>query len=134
MYPRTEYEMTQADLDTILDTCKPVPYMVFGGRAPRSPQENANAAWAALGQKMGFDHMTVRPIDGKSQRFFSAVPSETESARKDRLEREGREKRQQEITRIRDEIAEREKQLAEKIAEEDAARERQDNSQFGVGA
>ena len=38
MYPRTNYEMTQEDLDRILDACNPVPYM------PRSAQENANAA------------------------------------------------------------------------------------------
>jgi hypothetical protein len=68
---RKEYEMTQAQLDAILNACKPVPYMVFGGMEPRSPQENANDAWAALGKEMGFDHMTVRP-NGKGDRFFSA--------------------------------------------------------------
>ena len=72
---RKEYEMTQADLDKILDACKPVPYMVFGGRPPRSPQENANDAWAELGRRMGFNHMTVRGVDGKGNRFFSAVPN-----------------------------------------------------------
>jgi hypothetical protein len=68
---RKEYEMTQAQLDAILNACKPVPYMVFGGHEPRSPQENANDAWAALGKELGFDHMTVRP-NGKGDRFFSA--------------------------------------------------------------
>jgi hypothetical protein len=68
---RKEYEMTQAQLDAILDACKPVPYMVFGGMEPRSPQESANAAWAALGEELGFDHMTVRP-NGKGDRFFTA--------------------------------------------------------------
>ena len=71
---RKEYEMTQADLDKILDACKPVPYMVFGGIPPRSPQENANDAWAELGQRMGFDHMTVQPT-GRGDRFFFAVPN-----------------------------------------------------------
>jgi hypothetical protein len=68
---RKEYEMTQAQLDAILNACKPVPYMVFGGMEPRSPQENANDAWAALGKELGFDHMTVRP-NGKGDRFFTA--------------------------------------------------------------
>ncbi len=68
---RTEYEMTQVQLDKILEACKPVPYMVFGGMAPRSQQENANDAWAALGAELGFDHMTVRP-NGKGDRFFTA--------------------------------------------------------------
>ena len=70
-----EYEMSQKDLDELLDACKPVPYMIIGGVAPRSPQENANAAWKKLGEKMGFDHMTVRPSN-KGKRFFTAVPKE----------------------------------------------------------
>ena len=70
-----EYEMTQADLDKILDACKPVRYMVVGGVMPSTPQENANAAWAELGSRMGFDHMSVKPVSGKGDRFFTAVPS-----------------------------------------------------------
>ena len=88
MYPRTNYEMTQADLDALLDACKPVPYMVIGGRAPASPQENANRAWARLGEKMGFDPMSVQPVSGQSNRFFTAVPNETETQRIERLARE----------------------------------------------
>jgi len=73
MMERKEYEMTQTDLDTILIACTPVPYMVIGGIAPTSPQENANDAWAELGRRMGFDHMTAQPT-GHGDRFFSAVP------------------------------------------------------------
>ena len=72
---RKEFEMTQDDLDKILDACKPVPYMVFGGIPPRSPQENANNAWLQLGAKMGFHHMTVQP-NGKGDRFFTAEPTQ----------------------------------------------------------
>ena len=68
---RKEFEMTEAQLETLLDACKPVPYMVFGGRPPRSPQENANDAWCRLGRDMGFDGMSVRP-SSKGQRFFTA--------------------------------------------------------------
>jgi hypothetical protein len=71
-----EYEMTQEDLDRLLDACKPVPYMVIGGRPPRSPEQNANAAWDALGRKMGFVGHTARPIPGKGDRFFTAEPVE----------------------------------------------------------
>lgn len=71
-----EFEMTEDDLKAILEACKPVPYMVFGGRPPRSPQENANDAWERLGTKMGFKHMTVRP-SSKGQRFFTAEPVTT---------------------------------------------------------
>jgi len=99
IYPRVTYEMTQEDLDRILDACKPVPYMVIGGHAPSSPQDNANAAWSALGRKMGFDYMTVQP-DGRSSRSFTAIPSETEQQRKERIEREKEVVRLAEIARL----------------------------------
>ena len=70
---RKEFEMSQEQLDAIMDACKPVRYMIIGGVHPRSPQENANSAWAALGKELGFKHMTVRP-SGKGDRFFSAEP------------------------------------------------------------
>lgn len=73
---RREYEMTDTQLDRLLDACRPVPYMVFGGRPPSSPQENANAAWATLGRELSFKPTTVRPIPGKDQRFFTALPLE----------------------------------------------------------
>lgn len=76
MYPRTNYEMTEADLAEILDACQPVPYMVIGNSFPSSPQENANRAWGRLGDKMGFDAMTPprerRRSLGCNPRFWSA--------------------------------------------------------------
>ena len=86
MNPRVDYEMTQEDLDTILDACKPVPCMMIGGSTPSNPQDNANRAWERLGRKMGFESTTVRPSK-KGQRFFSAVPSETEVQKQERLRR-----------------------------------------------
>lgn len=79
MYPRTEYEMTEADLEKILDACKPTPAMWGSGGATmfNTPEENANRAWAELGERMGFDYDTVKPT-GNGDRFFTAVPSETE--------------------------------------------------------
>lgn len=111
MYPRAEYEMTEADLETILNACKSVPLMMVGRYAPSSPQENANRAWAALGEKMGFDSMSVRPVDGKGNRFFTAIPSETEVQRAERVARQAEEKRLQEIDRLSSEIAERQIKL-----------------------
>jgi len=104
MYPRTNYEMTEVDLEAILDACKPVVAIMVGGYAPSSQQENANNAWAALGRKMGFDHMTVQPINGKGNRFFSAVPNETVEARKEREAREAKDAKMREISRISGEI------------------------------
>ena len=115
MYPRTNYEMTQADLDKILDACKPTPVMFLGGGTPigGSPQENANAAWSALGKKMGFDHMSVQPIAGKGNLFFSAVPSENETQRAERIAREDEEKKRAEVKRLEGMVAEAQAKLAE---------------------
>lgn len=111
MYPRTNYEMTEADEKALLEACKPVSYMVMGGYAPRSQQENANDAWADLGRRMGFDHMSVQPVSGKGTRFFSAVPNENEVDRKARETREAEARRQQEIATLNAEIAERQQRL-----------------------
>jgi len=111
MYPRTNYEMTEEDLKTMLDACKPTPVMKIGSYAGSSPQENANRAWATLGKKMGFDSDTVQPITGKGSRFFSAVPSETEAQKGTRLKREAEEKRLSEIKKLEGEIADRQAKL-----------------------
>lgn len=104
MYPRTNYEMTEEDLKVLLAACKPVPVMMIGGHSMGSTQENANLAWAALGKKMGFVSDTVRPIEGKGHRFFSAVPSETEEQRTARVAREKEDMRQKEIASLKSEI------------------------------
>ena len=70
---RREFEMTRGQLDKILEACKPVPLIALQCGMPKSPQENANDAWEALGKEMGFDYMTVVP--GKSDRFFTAEPT-----------------------------------------------------------
>lgn len=71
---RKEFEITEEQLAKILDACKPTPVMYLSGGMPMggTPQENANAAWCALGQELGFDGMSVRPIPGKGNRFFTA--------------------------------------------------------------
>lgn len=73
---RREYEMTEAQLAKLLEACKPVPYFAVGGSygTPAGPQENANRAWESLGEEMGFQHMTVEPVRGKGDRFFTAEP------------------------------------------------------------
>lgn len=71
---KREFEMSQAQLDAILDACKPIAMIMLQCGTPRSPQENANAAWARLGAELGFKPMTVQPT-GKGDRFFSAEPA-----------------------------------------------------------
>lgn len=73
---RREYEMTADQHAKLMDACAPVPLMYLSGGMPmgRSQQENANDAWKALGDEMGFDHMTVQPVSGKPTTFFRAEP------------------------------------------------------------
>lgn len=68
---RKEYEMTEKQLDKLLDACKPTRVMKIGSYTPASPQENANNAWCNLGKELGFDGMTVQPTT-KGDRFFTA--------------------------------------------------------------
>lgn len=68
---RKEFEMSQEQYDRLIDACKPVPYLIAGGTSPRSPQENANDAWAELGRELGFEYMTVEG-SRKGDRFFTA--------------------------------------------------------------
>jgi len=112
MYPRTKYEMTEADLKGLIDACKSTPCMMIGGSVGSSPQENANRAWKALGKKMGFDSMTVEPINGKGTRFFTAVPSETEGQKEARLKKEAEEKRLRDIEKIESSISADQKKLS----------------------
>jgi hypothetical protein len=103
--------MTEEDLSKILDACKPVVCIMVGNSGPSSPQENANRAWSALGAKMGFDYNTVRPIDGKPMRFFSAVPSETEQQREERERKETEAKRLAEIESLEQDILTKQERL-----------------------
>lgn len=112
IYPRTNYEMTEADLAKILDACKPTIVMKIGNSTDSSPQENANRAWQQLGEKMGFDYMTVQPAPG-GDRFFTAIPSETLEQRCEREAREAEVALRAKIERLKAEIAEREAALTE---------------------
>ena len=69
---RKTYTMTEEQLNTLLDACKPTPVMYLSGGVPMggAPQENANRAWATLGEELGFNPMSVRP--GANQREFTA--------------------------------------------------------------
>lgn len=110
MYPRVEYEMTKEDLNEILEAIKPIPMIMLQIGSPPSQQERANSAWDRLGKKMGFDYMTVQPSN-KGNRFFTAVPSETDSQKSERIARENENMRQEQIKKLKEEIAEKQKAL-----------------------
>jgi len=67
------FEMTDEQMKTILDACKPTPALYLSGGVPigGTPQENANNAWKQLGNELGFKWDTVRPCN-KGNKFFYA--------------------------------------------------------------
>ena len=66
------FVMTKAQYEKLLEACKPVIYIKVGSYEPSSPQQNANAAWRALGSEMGFKWDTAVP--GASDKEFKAEP------------------------------------------------------------
>jgi hypothetical protein len=116
-YPRTNYEMSEQDLKELLDSCRPTPCIQVGGvDLGRSAQDNANLAWERLGHKMGFDWNTVQSIAGKGNRFFSAIPLETDEHRKAREETEAEERRVAEIKKLKSDRAGIDSRLTELIS------------------
>lgn len=105
--------MTEADFETLLEACKPTVCIKIGSYEGSSPQENANRAWANLGEKMGFDSMTVEPRHEMGMRFFSAIPNETPEAKAEREGRERSEARLLKIKALESEILQKQEQLAE---------------------
>lgn len=69
------YTMTKEQFDKIIEACKPIPMIAIHCGAPTSPQERANTAWQALGDELGFDYMTVRPVPGQPETVFEATPT-----------------------------------------------------------
>ncbi len=69
---RKEFKLTDEQLDKVLDASKPVKLIALQTGMPRSPQENANSAWKALGEEMGFQFMTVQPVPSKDDHYFTA--------------------------------------------------------------
>ncbi len=69
---RQQYELTSEQFDKLIEACRSVPLIMLQCGMPPSPQENANRAWCALGDELGFDGMTVEP-SSKGQRFFTAI-------------------------------------------------------------
>ncbi len=74
---KKRFDMSPAQLDEVLDACKPTPVMYLSGGIPmfNTPQENANHAWEKLGESLGFDPYSVEPIVGAPQGAFMAEPS-----------------------------------------------------------
>lgn len=63
---RKEFLMSEAQLEALLDACKPTPGM-FG-----TPEEKVKRAWESLGHDLGFECLTARRVPGKGDRVFTA--------------------------------------------------------------
>ena len=73
---RKEYEMTEEQQSKLLDFIyDDVPLIALHCGTPANQQERANIAWQSLGQEMGFEYMTVRPVRNKNELFFTALPT-----------------------------------------------------------
>lgn len=70
---RQRYTLTKEQYEKLLDACKPTICIKVGNSVGPSPQENANSAWCSLGNELGFDGMTVRPVEG-TDLDFTAEP------------------------------------------------------------
>jgi hypothetical protein len=80
---RKEFEMTQEEMDKIISINKeggdPVMYLSGGTPIGRSLQEKINDYWKELGNKYGFEPMTVQG-SSRGALFFTAVALEKKEA------------------------------------------------------
>lgn len=71
---RQQYIMTQEDLDKLLEASQPVAAIALQCGPLSSTQERVNTAWCELGDRMGFDGMTVKPVPTMGHLAFTAEP------------------------------------------------------------
>lgn len=73
---RETFHMTEDDhaaLIKCIDIARNRPLIAINTGTPPSVQQMVNEAWASLGERMGFDAMTVEP--GGDRLTFTAVPT-----------------------------------------------------------
>lgn len=67
---RSTFQLSDEQYQRIVKASQSVPYILgSGGIEPRSPQENANDAWRAIGDELGFVWDTAQPIGGSDRQF-----------------------------------------------------------------
>ena len=57
----TTYRLTDEEMTRLFEASKPVPYMVVGGIAPRSPRDNAMDVWRSVADRVGCDVDSIEP-------------------------------------------------------------------------
>ena len=70
----TRYEMTDEQFERLKRASQPAAMIALQCGQPRSPQENANDVWRALGEELGFKWDTARPYLGEGPKAFTAEP------------------------------------------------------------
>lgn len=68
------YRLTDEELKELLEASKPVPYMVIGGREPRSPRENVMDVWKKIAKDKGCDVDSIDSAGTGDQHDFKANP------------------------------------------------------------
>lgn len=85
---KQEYELTQEQLDRLIEASKPVPYLIFGGIALTNPQEYANIAWAEIAEYHKVQIYSITPSP-KGIKFFTATPIDVDKKNNEVKGREG---------------------------------------------
>lgn len=71
-----EFTMKQADFDCLIaaiNSARNTPLIMLQCGMPPSVQEVANEQWRLLGERMKFDHMTVKPHSNGNPLMFTAT-------------------------------------------------------------
>lgn len=69
---RKEFKITDEQFEKLLEASQPVRLITLQIGMPTPPQENANIAWKALGEELGFEYKTVEPVADKDDHYFTA--------------------------------------------------------------
>ena len=71
-----KYRMTDEEYNDLLEACKPVPYMVFGGVPPERPTDKAMRVWDRIAKRVGCIQSTIDSAGTGDDRDFVAMPIE----------------------------------------------------------
>jgi len=75
-----QYTMTDSEYTELMEACKPVPYLIVGGRKPSSPRENAMHVWAKIAARVGCDCNSIAPANTGNNHDFMGEPLQKQEA------------------------------------------------------
>ncbi len=72
---RKEYELTDSELEDMIKLMEVSRNAIETNTSYKvRAQRSCDNAWQMLGKRMGFKWSTVRPVPGKSAKYFTAEP------------------------------------------------------------